>query len=112
MTSGGASGGTAATGEFRVGSLAAVTAGEPVLADVGGVEVALFMCHGRVIATQGQCPHAEGPLHEGEVEDCTLTCPWHGWTFDLVSGVCNEDETITLAKFPVRVDGDDVLVTL
>jgi nitrite reductase (NADH) small subunit len=98
--------------EVRVGSLAAVRAGEPVLADVDGTEIALFLCHDTVIATQGQCPHAEGPLHEGEVDDCTLTCPWHGWTFNLVSGVCNEDESIVLEKYPVRIEGDDILVML
>jgi nitrite reductase/ring-hydroxylating ferredoxin subunit len=98
--------------EYRVGSFAAVKAGEPVLADVGGTEVALFMCQGKVVATAGQCPHAEGPLHEGEVEGRVLTCPWHGWTFDLSTGECLEDDSIVLARYPVRVSGDDVLVTL
>lgn len=98
--------------EFRVASLQAVTAGEPILAEVGGTEVAVFMCQGRVIATQGQCPHAEGPLHEGEVEGAILTCPWHGWSFDLNTGQSQEDDTLVLKRYPVRIDGDDILVTL
>jgi nitrite reductase (NADH) small subunit len=98
--------------EHRVGSLAAVQAGESILADIGGTEVALFMCQGRVVATAGQCPHAEGPLHEGEVEGTVLTCPWHGWTFDLATGECLEDDSIVLQRFDVRIDGDVVLVTL
>ena len=64
------------TKEYRIGSLAAVEAGEPVLTEAGGQDVALFMCRGRVIATNGQCPHAEGPLHEGDVDGTILTCPW------------------------------------
>lgn len=101
-----------AENEYRVGSLAAVEAGESILAEVGGQDVALFLCRGKVVATNGQCPHAEGPLHEGEVEGTILTCPWHGWTFDLISGECQEDDSIILARYPVRIDGDDVLVTL
>lgn len=99
-------------GEFRVGSLAAVKAGEPILAGAGGKDVALFMCLGRVVATQGQCPHAEGPLHEGEIDGSVLTCPWHGWSFDLVTGECSEDDTILLERYPVRIDGDDIYVEL
>lgn len=98
--------------EYRVASLAAVEAGETILADVGGTEVALFMCRGKVVATQGQCPHAEGPLHEGEVDGTVLTCPWHGWTFDLETGQCGEDDSLHLTRFAVRVVGDDILVTL
>ena len=99
-------------GEYRAGSLAALAAGESILANIEGVEVALFLSDGTVVATQGQCPHAEGPLHEGEVENCILTCPWHGWTFNLTTGQCGEDDSISLKRFDVRVDGDDILVTL
>lgn len=98
--------------EYRIASLSAVEAGETVLAEVGDTEVALFMCRGKVVATQGQCPHAEGPLHEGEVEGTVLTCPWHGWTFNLETGQCGEDDTLQLTRFPVRIDGDDILVTV
>ena len=98
--------------EYRVGSLASVQAGDAILAEVAGQEVALFLCQGKVVATNGQCPHAEGPLHEGDVEGTVLTCPWHGWTFDLESGACLEDDSIVLERYPVRIDGDDVLVTL
>ena len=75
-------------------------------------DVARLHCRGQVIATNGQCPHAEGPLHEGDVDGTILTCPWHGWTFDLESGACQEDDSIILERYPVRIDGDDVFVTL
>lgn len=98
--------------EHRAGSLAAVERGDSVLTEIDGTDVALFMCRGKVVATQGQCPHAEGPLHEGDVEGTILTCPWHGWSFDLETGLSSEDDTITLRRYPVRIDGDDVWVTL
>lgn len=95
-----------------VGSRSAVESGASVLADVGGTEVALFVCRGRIVATQGQCPHNQGPLHEGDVTDTVLTCPWHGWTFDLATGECLEDDSIELKRYPVEIEGDDVFVLL
>ncbi|MCW1432322.1 Rieske (2Fe-2S) protein [Novosphingobium sp. JCM 18896] len=96
--------------EYRVGSVAALERGETILVDAGDTEVALFLCRGQVVATQGQCPHAGGPLHEGEVEGTVLTCPWHGWSFDLTTGGCEEDDSMHLARYPVRIDGDDIFV--
>jgi len=98
--------------EYRVGSVAAVLAGETGLVDVNGTELALFVADDKIVVTQGQCPHAQGPIHQGEVEDCILTCPWHGWSFDLLSGQCNEDDSMQLKIYPIRIDGDDILVTL
>lgn len=98
--------------EHRVGSLVALRSGTPTKANVNGVRVAVFVMGDDVVATNGRCPHAAGPLHNGDVEGTTLTCPWHGWTFDLRTGVCDEDPELVLERYPVRVDGDDILVTL
>ena len=59
-----------------------------------------------------KCPHAGGPLHQGEIEGTILTCPWHGWTYDLRTGACDEDPSLNLARYPVRLDGDDIMVLL
>ena len=53
-----------------------------------GNEIALFHCDGRVYALNNSCPHMQGPLGEGEVTAGTVTCPWHGWQFDIKSGDC------------------------
>jgi chlorite dismutase len=51
-----------------------------------GRQVALFNVGGRVFAIANRCSHANGPLAEGAVEDCTVTCPYHGSRFDLKTG--------------------------
>lgn len=94
----------------RVGSLSELRSGQPVGAIVDGKEVAVFAVDEEFIATAGICPHADGPLHEGEVEGRLLTCPWHGWQFNLDSGICEDDPCLTLARYEVRIDGDDILV--
>lgn len=101
-----------APAEHRAGSLADVRARKPTKANINGQRIALFAVGDDVVATNGRCPHAQGPLHEGEVEGTILTCPWHGWTYDLLTGACDEDPGIVLERYPVRIDGDDILVTL
>jgi nitrite reductase/ring-hydroxylating ferredoxin subunit len=96
----------------RIGSLAELRGGSPVKASIGKVRVAAFAVGDSVVATNGRCPHAGGPLHEGEVEDGVLTCPWHGWTYDLSTGACGEDDSLNLDRFPVRIEGDDIMVQM
>jgi nitrite reductase (NADH) small subunit len=99
-------------GAHRVGSLAELRSGKPMRATVDGQKVALFLVEGDVVATNGRCPHAQGPLHEGEIEGVVLTCPWHGWTFNLRTGFCEEDPSLVLEIFESEVVGDDILVKL
>jgi 3-phenylpropionate/trans-cinnamate dioxygenase ferredoxin subunit len=75
--------------------------------------VALIRTGDGVYAVEDVCSHEEYPLSEGWVEDHTIECALHGSRFDLVTG--NPDSPPALRPvqtFPVRVDGDDVLVDL
>jgi 3-phenylpropionate/trans-cinnamate dioxygenase ferredoxin subunit len=62
-----------------------------------------------------RCSHAEASLAEGDlwVDECEIECPKHGSTFDLRTG---EPQALPATKpvpvYEVRVEGDDVLVTL
>ncbi len=60
--------------------------GRPVLADAGGTPVLLVRRGETVCALADRCSHLGGPLHEGQVEGDTVTCPWHGSTFRLDDG--------------------------
>ncbi|MBM4023074.1 MAG: Rieske 2Fe-2S domain-containing protein [Planctomycetes bacterium] len=48
--------------------------------------VALANVAGVFHAIDGLCPHQGGPLGAGRLCGTTLTCPWHGWQFDVVTG--------------------------
>lgn len=79
---------------------------------IRGHYVALFDLDGSVYAVANQCVHNGNPLDDGSVSEGCITCPWHGWRFDLKTG-----EHLTmfgrrhgLRTYPVRLDGDDVLV--
>lgn len=77
----------------------------------GEVEVALVRHQGQLYAIENECSHGHVQLSEGDVFDCTIECYLHGSTFDLRTGqALNLPATRPVRVFPVRVDGDDILV--
>ena len=53
---------------------------------VGEVEIGLFRVGDEFLAIENACPHAGHPLHEGELAGCVVTCPAHGFEYDLRTG--------------------------
>ncbi|WP_442485529.1 Rieske (2Fe-2S) protein [Aeoliella sp. SH292] len=53
---------------------------------VGDAIVVIANVDGEFHAMDGICAHQGGPLAAGRLEGCTLTCPWHGWQYDVRSG--------------------------
>jgi nitrite reductase (NADH) small subunit len=74
--------------------------------------VALFNVDGEFFALDGVCPHQGGPLGQGELSGCVVTCPWHGWQFDVRSGQHQISSQIVQPRFELRVDGEWILVDL
>ena len=53
-----------------------------------GRQIALFNMEGEIYALDNACPHMGTPLGEGEIEDGVVTCPLHGWQFEVKTGSC------------------------
>ena len=97
--------------QVRAASLAEVPTGGCKLADVNGMRVLLARVGEQVYACAGTCPHRGGPLGEGKLTGARLTCPWHGWIFDVRTGACLLPARGTaVATYLVRVDGDEIWV--
>ena len=80
--------------------------------EVGGKEVALFNEDGQFYALDNTCPHQGGPLGDGYLEGGIVTCPWHGWQYDVKSGVNPVESSIRTSSFRVKVEGEDILIEL
>lgn len=80
---------------------------------VGNRPVVVANLAGTLVAVDGACPHAAGPLGEGElVEGCLLRCPWHGATFDLRTGAVRSGPARKgLRGYDVAVEAGTVLLT-
>jgi nitrite reductase (NADH) small subunit len=80
---------------------------------VGDRDLALFNCEGSFYATQGDCLHLGGPLGHGELHDgCVLSCPWHGWQYDVRTGENVFDRALKLETFETVVEDGEVKVVL
>lgn len=67
-----------------------------------GTEVAIFDVDGTLYAVDNICPHQKFPLlFEGEVQDCSVTCPMHSWEFDLRTGECLSGNNARLVTYEV-----------
>jgi nitrite reductase/ring-hydroxylating ferredoxin subunit len=59
----------------------------PLNAVVDGIDVVIVKVEDEVLAFENNCPHQHfSLLHQGNIEGCGITCPMHGWTFDMKSG--------------------------
>lgn len=97
-------------GFVKLASLDEVPPGAAIEVEHDGRVYAIFNVEGEIHVMDGICPHQGGPLAEGEVVDCVVTCPWHGWQFDIRTGQGLLSTRVKQPVFPVKIEGRDVLV--
>lgn len=116
----------------RVGDVEELTAAGRKLVRVGDREVVVFAVDGGWCAYENRCPHAGGPVCEGRImprveaeifptgemgelrfseDEFHLVCPWHGWEFDLRTGVSATDRRRRLRRFQVEEHEDGLYVS-
>ena len=102
--------------------------GDRLLVDLAGHRVGVFRLGGGYFALADRCPHRGAPLcSSGEVVNAVegvgeerrvtraaalVRCPWHKWDFDIASGRCEVDARLRVRRYPVRVEGDELVVSL
>jgi nitrite reductase/ring-hydroxylating ferredoxin subunit len=96
----------------KAGDLRELPPGSLTEVEVGGKIVALCHADGAVHAIDGICPHRQGPLGQGALHGTMVVCPWHAWEFDCTTGVHDYNPAIKLDTYPVKVDGDDILIDI
>ena len=102
-----------AEAEFRnVGRVEDIPPGTIRPFTVDEQEIAVANVGGEFFATQQHCLHLNGPLGEGRLEGTTLSCPWHGWQYDVTTGKNEFDHAIQLKTFEVKVEGGEVKVAI
>ena len=84
--------------------------GRAIEVEADGLWVCLANVNGELNALYNWCPHAQGPLGQGLVQGDSVICPWHSWTFNVKTGLAEHPVHDRVPVFPVRVEGDDVLV--
>jgi nitrite reductase (NADH) small subunit len=96
--------------EFRTAKISALRPGRGLKVQCGGQEIALFLIEDRVVAVSNYCPHQHFPkLHESPLDGTVITCPMHGWSYDLATGKAVTGSGV-LRIFPARVVNGVVFV--
>jgi nitrite reductase/ring-hydroxylating ferredoxin subunit len=99
-------------GYARVGTLAEFPPGAGRLAIVDGRHVAIFHLDDGLHALDNLCLHRAGPLCDGPIDNGVVTCPWHGWSYDIRTGTLVQDPRVGVSRYEVRVQGTEVSVRL
>jgi nitrite reductase (NADH) small subunit len=84
--------------------------GQLTLVQVQGEDVVLYRQGGEVLAIGNECPQQGGSLCDGWVEGDIVTCPLHGWEFDIRSGACMTVPGERVPRHGVAVDDGGVLI--
>ncbi len=84
----------------------ACAVGRGQFVETSGHELAVFRLQHpeQFIVVRNSCPHAGGNLAAGQVEGNCVTCPWHHWQFDLVSGMCVLSDAAKLTHYEARTN--------
>lgn len=119
--------------EHVVASEGDIEPGERIVVQLEGKEIGVFRKGDEYHAFLNWCSHQGGPVCEGPVtgtqestfdkesleldvewtrEGEVLNCPWHGWEFDINSGECLSRPRVKLPTYPVRVEADDIIISL
>jgi naphthalene 1,2-dioxygenase system ferredoxin subunit len=99
---------------LRVAGVGELAAGSMKAVEAEGRELVLYHLEdGRWCASDPLCTHAAARLVEGWLQGDTVECPWHGGRFDLCTGAGVAGPVVEdLRLYPVRIDGEAVLVAL
>jgi len=95
----------------KVAARSEISPGSMKAFDVNGRGVALFNIGGNFCAIDDTCPHRGGPLSQGSLEENVVTCPWHGWRYDVTTGACLNNPSVSQKRYPVQVKGEDLYVS-
>lgn len=99
-------------GWVRLASVGEVPEGGAALVRRGRREILLFHRRDGWTAFDNTCPHAGAPIYAEHFDGECVTCVYHGLRFRASDGECPEAAGWRLEEFPVRVEGDEVLVQL
>lgn len=83
--------------------LADLPPGESAEIVADGRIFAVYNVDGEIHVLDGICPHAGGPLGKGTLNGSVVTCPWHGWQFDVTNGQHCLSDSICQPSYAVEV---------
>jgi nitrite reductase/ring-hydroxylating ferredoxin subunit len=97
-------------GFARAAKVAEIPAGTLREVQVEGKAIALANVEGKFYAINNSCLHRGGPLAGGVLSGNVVTCPWHGWEYDVTTGKITQNPAAGVDCYAVEVRGEEIFV--
>jgi len=78
----------------------------------GAKTICVANVNGAYSAMDNVCLHRGGPLGQGMIEGGKVVCPWHGWAWDPKTGAAEQNPSVKVAVYPLKIEGGDVLIEI
>ncbi len=100
--------------DYLIGAVGDIPEGMGRAFQAGRRTVAVFKSKGKFFALSNRCAHRGASLCDGELSDngTVVRCPWHNWPYDLATGEHRLDPKEKQRSFPVRVEGDRIIISI
>ena len=100
------------TGFVDVAAVSELSSTGGLIVEAAGTWIAVFVADGQTYAIDNACPHMAGPLGAGPCHDGIVTCPVHGWRFDVRTGEAPTNPNTKVERFETRVSEGRVFIRL
>jgi nitrite reductase (NADH) small subunit len=95
-----------------VGNVGDFVSGQGKMVVVHGRHVALFRLGDEFYALDNMCLHRGGPLCDGLIDSDVVTCPWHGWSYEIKTGTMVQDPRVGVSKHEVKIEEGAISIRL
>jgi nitrite reductase/ring-hydroxylating ferredoxin subunit len=96
--------------KVKVANKSEVQEGQGKLVSINGKELALFNIKGEFFVIDNTCLHRGGSLSEGCLEENIVTCPLHGWQYDVKTGQNIMPGMGKVNSYKLIFEGDDIFI--
>ncbi len=96
--------------KFNAGKASDLKPGTGKGVEAFGYYIAVFNVKGKLFAVDGTCLHMGGSLGEGKLDGTTVTCPMHGWKYDVSSGQCKGEPFFKLEQYSVKEENGEIIL--
>jgi nitrite reductase (NADH) small subunit len=74
--------------------------------------IAVFRIEGVLYGLEADCKHMKASIARGKIEGHTITCPAHGWQYDVTTGNCLNEPWAQLKTYPVTVENEQIVIEI
>ncbi len=96
----------------KVAHVSEIVKNQGKVVEVASNQIALFNVEGAFHAIANTCPHRGGPLGEGDLAGPVVTCPWHGWQFNVTTGQSPVNPAACVKSYNCKIEDQEIFVEI